>query len=199
MTAVAVRETLSTTRSYRLASIDMVRGLVIVLMAIDHVRDYFNFGGEPDPLANPNISAALFFTRWITHFCAPAFVFLAGTSAGLMASRKTPSALGAFLFTRGVWLIIIEWCVVATAWSFAPWGIEQLGGRVGVVLQVIWAIGASMIVLRARSFSGSAYASLSEARSWLVTICSIRYGQSQAASSTPAIHGGSRCTRRWES
>ena len=154
MTAVAVRETLSTSRSYRLASIDMVRGLVIVLMAIDHVRDYFNFGGEPDPLANPNINAALFFTRWITHFCAPAFVFLAGTSAGLMASRKTPSALGAFLFTRGVWLIIIEWCVVATAWSFAPWGIEQLGGRVGVVLQVIWAIGASMIVLAGAQFLG---------------------------------------------
>src|SRR5215207_2799634 len=110
-------------RAYRLASIDMLRGLVIVLMAIDHVRDYFNFGGEQDPMANPAIGAALFFTRWITHFCAPVFVFLAGVSAGLMTSRRTSSALGAFLLKRGVWLILIEWFVVATAWSFAPWGL----------------------------------------------------------------------------
>ena len=109
-------------RAYRLASIDMLRGLVIVIMAIDHVRDFFNFGGEADPMANPDIGAALFFTRWITHFCAPVFVFLAGTSAGLMTSRKTPSALGAFLFTRGLWLIFVECVVVATAWSFAPVG-----------------------------------------------------------------------------
>jgi uncharacterized membrane protein len=141
-------------RAYRLASVDMLRGLVIVVMAIDHVRDYFNFGGEADPMANPGIDAALFFTRWITHFCAPVFVFLAGTSAGLMTSRKTPSALGAFLFKRGVWLIFIEWIVVATAWSFAPWGIEQLDGRVGVVMQVIWAIGASMVVLAGAQFLG---------------------------------------------
>jgi uncharacterized membrane protein len=141
-------------RAYRLASLDMLRGLAIVVMAIDHVRDYFNFGGEVDPMANPNIGAAIFFTRWITHFCAPVFVFLAGTSAGLMAARRTPSALGAFLFTRGLWLIFIECVVVATAWSFAPWGLEQLGGRVGVVMQVIWAIGASMIVLAGAQFLG---------------------------------------------
>ena len=67
----------------------MLRGLVIVIMAIDHVRDYFTVGGDPDPMANPDIGAALFFTRWITHFCAPVFVFLAGTSAGLMAARKS--------------------------------------------------------------------------------------------------------------
>src|SRR3954467_14069836 len=84
-------------RAYRVANIDMLRGLVIVIMALDHVRDYFNVGGAQDPMADPGISAALFFTRWITHFCAPVFVFLAGTSAGLMTSRKTPSALGAFL------------------------------------------------------------------------------------------------------
>ena len=71
----------------------MLRGFVIVVMAIDHVRDYFNVGGEADPMSNPGVDAALFFTRWITHFCAPVFVFLAGTSAGLMTSRKTPSAL----------------------------------------------------------------------------------------------------------
>ena len=141
-------------RAYRLASIDMLRGLVIVVMAIDHVRDYFNFGGERDPMANPSIGAALFFTRWITHFCAPVFVFLAGVSAGLMTSRKSPSALGAFLFKRGVWLIFVECIVVATAWSFAPLGLKQLDGRVGVVMQVIWAIGASMVVLAGAQFLG---------------------------------------------
>src|SRR6186997_2032630 len=97
-------------RGYRLSSIDMLRGLAIVIMAIDHVRDFFMVGGEIDPMANPNIGAALFFTRWITHFCAPVFVFLAGTSSGLMRARRSPASLGAFLFTRGVWLILIE-CV----------------------------------------------------------------------------------------
>lgn len=154
MSVASVRERLSTARAYRLESIDMVRGVVIVIMAIDHVRDFFNFGGEPDPMANPDIGAAVFFTRWITHFCAPVFVFLAGTSAGLMTSRKTQSALGAFLFKRGVWLIFIESSIVASAWSFAPWGIEQLDGRVGVVMQVIWAIGASMVVLAGTQFLG---------------------------------------------
>jgi uncharacterized membrane protein len=72
----------------------------------------------------------------------------------LMTSRRTPSALGAFLLTRGMWLIFIEWFVVATAWSFAPWGIEQLDGRVGVAMQVIWAIGASMVVLSGAQFLG---------------------------------------------
>ena len=154
MTVASARERLSTARTYRLESIDIVRGLVIVIMALDHVRDYFNVGAEADPMANPNIGIAVFFTRWITHFCAPVFVFLAGTSAGLMTSRKTPSALAAFLLQRGVWLIFIEWFVVATAWSFAPWGIEQLDGRVGVVMQVIWAIGASMVVLAGAQFLG---------------------------------------------
>jgi uncharacterized membrane protein len=141
-------------RAYRLPSVDMLRGLVIVVMAIDHTRDYFNIGGEADPMSNPGIGTALFFTRWITHFCAPVFVFLAGTSAGLMTSRKSQSALGAFLFTRGLWLIVVEWLVVATAWSFAPWGIEQLDGRVGVAMQVIWVIGASMVVLAGAQFLG---------------------------------------------
>jgi uncharacterized membrane protein len=145
---------MSGTRAYRLTSIDMLRGLAIVIMAIDHARDYFMVGGDVDPMARPDIGAALFFTRWITHFCAPVFVFLAGTSAGLMTARKTRSALGAFLFKRGLWLIVVEWFVVATAWSFAPWGIEQLDGRVGVVMQVIWAIGASMIVLAGAQFLG---------------------------------------------
>lgn len=141
-------------RVHRLTNIDMLRGLVIVIMAIDHVRDYVMAGAEQDPMANPEVGAALFFTRWITHFCAPVFVFLAGTSAGLMAARKGPAELGAFLFKRGMWLIFVEWCVIATAWTFAPRGIDEIGGLVAVPMQVIWAIGASMVVLAGAQFLG---------------------------------------------
>ena len=141
-------------RGYRLSGIDMLRGLAIVIMAIDHVRDFFMVGGEVDPMANPDIGAALFFTRWITHYCAPVFVFLAGTSAGLMTARRTPSALGAFLFTRGVWLILIECSVIALAWSFAPLGVAQAGGAIVVPLGVIWVIGVSMVVLAGAQWLG---------------------------------------------
>ena len=141
-------------RAYRLESIDMLRGLVIVLMALDHVRDYVMVGSPLNPDTNPNVGAALFFTRWITHFCAPVFVFLAGTSAGLMAARKSQPELGRFLLTRGIWLILIEFVVISTAWTFAPMGIEQLGGAVLIRMQVIWAIGASMIVLAGTQFLG---------------------------------------------
>lgn len=87
-------------RAYRLTSIDMLRGLAIVLMAIDHVRDFCYNGAMLDPTANPDIPAGLFATRWITQFCAPVFVLLAGTSAGLMATRKSKAELARFLFTR---------------------------------------------------------------------------------------------------
>lgn len=134
-------------RAYRLTSIDMLRGLVIVIMALDHVRDFFMVAAEQDPLANPNVAIGLFATRWITHFCAPVFVLLAGVSAGLVAARRTRAELGRFLFTRGIWLIVVEIAVVSMVTSFAPLGIPQLGGLTLVSMQVIWAIGASMIVL----------------------------------------------------
>lgn len=149
-----LRQLTASAREYRLANIDMLRGLVIVIMAIDHVRDFVMVDAAQDPMANPDIGVALFFTRWITHFCAPVFVFLAGTSAGLMTARKSPSELGAFLLKRGLWLIVVEWFVIATAITFAPWGIEQMGGLVAVPMQVIWAIGASMIVLAGAQFLG---------------------------------------------
>src|SRR5882672_12026886 len=83
-------------RAYRLQAIDILRGLVIIIMAIDHVRDSFLLGTEQDPMANPNITAGIFATRWITHFCAPVFVLLAGVSAGLMAARKSRGELARF-------------------------------------------------------------------------------------------------------
>ena len=141
-------------RAYRLSDIDMLRGLAIAIMAIDHTRDYLLAGTVQDPTANPDISAAIFFTRWITHFCAPVFVFLAGTSAGLMVARKTPADLARFLLTRGLWLVFVEMFVVATAVSFAPFGSAQFGGKTFMILQVIWAIGVSMIVLAGCQFLG---------------------------------------------
>jgi uncharacterized membrane protein len=141
-------------RSYRLSSLDIIRGLVIVVMALDHVRDFVMIAAVQDPTSDPNSGPLLFATRWITHFCAPAFVFLAGTSAGLMASRKTPTELASFLLTRGLWLIVIEVLVISTANSFAPMGLAELGGRTYVGLQVIWAIGASMMVLAGAQFLG---------------------------------------------
>ncbi len=141
-------------RAYRLSSIDMIRGLVIVIMAIDHVRDNFFFGALQDPTTDPNVTAGVFATRWITHFCAPVFVLLAGTSAGLMATRKSGIELARFLFIRGAWLIFVEVVIISTALSFAPRGIPELGGQVLIVMQVIWAIGASMIVLSLLQWMG---------------------------------------------
>src|SRR5688572_13224874 len=88
-------------RAYRLTSIDILRGLVVVVMALDHVRDHFHYGSVQDPMADPNIGLALYATRWVTHFCAPVFVCLAGVSAGLMTGRRSPASLGGFLLGRG--------------------------------------------------------------------------------------------------
>jgi uncharacterized membrane protein len=134
-------------RAYRLTAIDALRGLAIVLMAIDHARDFFLVATDVDPTGDPNVSAVVFATRWITHFCAPVFVLLAGTSAGLMAARKSRRELARFLFTRGAWLIAIEVSVIATAWTLSPRGMAQVGGLTWIPLQVIWAIGASMVAL----------------------------------------------------
>ena len=141
-------------RAYRLSSLDILRGIVIVVMALDHVRDFVMTAAVQDPMADPNTGPLLFATRWITHFCAPTFVFLAGTSAGLMASRRTPADLASFLLTRGLWLIALEFLVVSTAWTFSPMGIPQFGGRIYFGLQVIWAIGLSMVVLAGAQYLG---------------------------------------------
>ena len=124
----------------RLNSIDLLRGLVMVVMALDHTRDFFAAGGfNPRDVTDP----ALFLTRWITHFCAPTFVFLAGISAYLYGAqgRKT-GEVSRFLLTRGIWLVLIEFTVVRLGWSFSLHFNH-------FVVQVIFAIGASMIALAA--------------------------------------------------
>jgi uncharacterized membrane protein len=140
----------------RLESIDALRGLVIVLMALDHVRDYFT-AADFDALDLSQTSFAYFMTRWITHLCAPTFIFLAGVSAYLMSKRMTTAELRRFLTTRGLWLIALEFTVVHFAWSF------NLRYQDGVFMQVIWAIGASMVVL----------ALIVSWRRWVIGICAV--------------------------
>jgi uncharacterized membrane protein len=123
----------------RLTSIDFLRGLVMIVMALDHTRDFFAAGGfNPRDVTEP----ALFLTRWITHFCAPTFIFLAGISAFLYGTERKTSEVSRYLFTRGCWLVLIEFTVVRFGWTFS-FKIDYL------VIQVIFAIGASMITLAA--------------------------------------------------
>lgn len=121
----------------RVQSIDILRGIIIVIMALDHVRDFVAI----TPFAPEDVTQTTpvwFFTRWITHFCAPTFVFLAGMSAFLYAQRVSKDQLRKFLVTRGLWLICIELTVVTFGITF------QLSS---FILQVIWVIGLSMIIL----------------------------------------------------
>ena len=129
-------------RRVRLESIDVVRGVVMILMALDHTRDFFgNLGFNPTDPATTTIP--LFFTRWITHFCAPVFFLLTGTGAYLSLRKKSKRELSRFLFTRGLWLIFLELVVVRCfGWQF------NFDYRV-TILNVLWALGWAMIVLPA--------------------------------------------------
>jgi uncharacterized membrane protein len=132
------RDTLPATQ--RIQSIDLLRGIIIVLMALDHVRDFIGITAfEPEDVTQT--SPAWFATRWITHFCAPAFVFLAGTSAFLYGHKMGKVALRRFLLTRGAWLIFIELTVVHFGITFDFFTYAEV--------QVIWVIGLSMLTLSA--------------------------------------------------
>jgi uncharacterized membrane protein len=124
----------------RLDSVDLLRGLVMALMALDHTRDFFTVSGwNPRDVTN----TALFLTRWITHFCAPTFMLLAGLAAYLYGARgRSIAEISRFLITRGFLLILLEFTLVRVGWTFS-FGFDQLTAG------VIWAIGASMVALAA--------------------------------------------------
>jgi uncharacterized membrane protein len=129
------------TEKPRISAIDIMRGIVMVIMALDHVRDFFHLGAVGyNPTDMATTYPSLFFTRWITHYCAPTFVFLAGTSIYLMTKRKSKKDLSIFLLTRGVWLIVLELIVVRFGILFNFY-FDVL------IFQVIWVIGASMICM----------------------------------------------------
>ena len=113
----------------------------MIIMALDHVRMYFGYGTwYADPTDLSATTPLLFFTRWITHFCAPVFVFLTGTSAYLYGRNKSKAQLAFFLFTRGLWLVLAELILINFAWTFDT----TFSFR---ILQIIWAIGISLILL----------------------------------------------------
>jgi len=125
----------------RITSVDLLRGAVMIIMALDHTREFFHSAAITDnPLNLSTTTPILFFTRWITHFCAPVFVFLSGTSAFLQSARKSKKELSIFLITRGLWLILAEITIVNLIFSFDI-------TYSAVALEVIWAIGISMVIL----------------------------------------------------
>jgi uncharacterized membrane protein len=128
-------------KSKRVESVDLLRGIIMVIMALDHTRDFFHVDAMTgDPLDFASTTPLLYGTRWITHFCAPVFVFLAGTSAWFQSGRKTIKELSSFLLTRGVWIILVDLFVITL--------ITTANYRYDVfVIQVLWSIGISMVIL----------------------------------------------------
>jgi len=125
----------------RITSVDLLRGAIMIIMALDHTRDFFHVGAQTgNPLDLSTTTPILFFTRWITHFCAPVFVFLSGTSAFLQSARKSKKELSIFLITRGLWLILAEVTIVNLLLTFDI-------NFSFIALEVIWTIGISMVIL----------------------------------------------------
>ncbi len=144
----------------RLDSIDLLRGAVMILMALDHVRDYFGDAGV-NPTDPATTTAALFFTRWITHFCAPVFFLLTGVGACLAGRRRTTAGLARFLVARGLWFLVLELFVMRCfAWQFnfdyqvtlltvlwaLGWALVALAGLVYLPAAAVTSIGVAMIV-----------------------------------------------------
>ncbi len=125
----------------RITSIDLLRGIVMILMALDHTRDYFHAGAfKFDPTDLTKTTILVFLTRWITHYCAPIFMLLTGAAAFLVGERKGTKALSKFLFTRGLFLVLMEHTVINFAWNFNIHFPE-------FDFLVIWSLGVSMIAL----------------------------------------------------
>jgi uncharacterized membrane protein len=129
----------------RLTAVDALRGLVMVIMALDHVRDFFHAGAMSFPPEDlTRTTPVIFFTRWITHVCAPSFFLLAGAGAWLRFARDGSKArLSRFLWTRGLWLILVELIVMRLAMNFT------LSPQYPVILLILWALGLAMIALAA--------------------------------------------------
>ncbi len=128
----------------RLLAVDLLRGIVMMIMLLDHVRDFVYAGAlQSDPTDPTSTTIPVFFTRWITHFCAPVFVFLSGVSIYLQRANKTNAELSRFLFTRGLWLIFLEFTLIRFLIVF------NLDYSFFGMAQVIWVIGVSMIVMAA--------------------------------------------------
>ncbi len=123
----------------RIHSIDIVRGIIMIVMTLDHTRDFLHYPGHP-PLNMQTTTVILFFTRWITHFCAPGFVFLSGVSAYLAGQRRTKKELSIFLFKRGTWLILSDMLIISLLFTF------DLQYHL-IILEVLWATGFGMIIL----------------------------------------------------
>jgi uncharacterized membrane protein len=123
----------------RIHSIDIIRGLIMIIMALDHTRDFFHYPGNP-PLNMQTTTVVLFFTRWITHFCAPSFIFLSGVSVFLAGQRRTKKELSTFLLTRGLWLIVSDLLIMSFLFTF------DLQYHI-FVLEVLWVTGFGMIIL----------------------------------------------------
>jgi uncharacterized membrane protein len=128
-----------TVKRARLESVDVVRGVIMIIMALDHTRDFFGQPGSPTNLATTSI--ALFFTRWITNFCAPVFFLLTGTGAFLSLRKRTKPELSRFLFTRGLWLIFLELVL------FRCLAVQFNFDYHVTIITVLWALGWAMIVL----------------------------------------------------
>ncbi len=132
---------MTSTSKSRIQSIDLLKGLVMVIMAIDHCRDYFHYSAFFFDATDPEQTTwPIFITRFITHFCAPAFSFLAGLSAFMIGKRKPINELSIFLLKRGLWLVFVEIIIVNFAWKFDV-------NFAHITLATIWQLGVSMIVL----------------------------------------------------
>src|SRR5260221_1563372 len=135
----AIPQPAAAVKRARIESIDVVRGVIMIIMALDHVRDFFGYPGL-NPTNPATTTYPLFFTRWITHFCAPVFFLLTGTGAYLSLRKKSKRELSQFLFTRGLWLIFLEVTL------FRCLGLQFNFDYRLTFLDVLWALGCAIVV-----------------------------------------------------